>query len=69
MPIKECSYQRDYEIGSKVADLKKALQRLFFGVLAQSLIRIDKENLECQKYVKYVAKNQWLGIMSAMRII
>jgi hypothetical protein len=51
------------------ADLKKALQRLFFGVLAQSLIMIDKENLECQKYVKYVAKNQWLGIMSAMRII
>jgi hypothetical protein len=29
----------------------------------------NEENLECQKYVKYVAKNQWWATMSAMLII
>ena len=29
----------------------------------------NKENLKCQKYVKYAAKNQWWATTSAMHIM
>jgi len=41
----------------------------FKNVDLNETYRKDKENLECQKYVKFVVRNRWSDIMSAMRII